>query len=201
MACKRALLTLLAICLPVSAYALPTYKEPPASNYPESTSAVQRTFDQAMQDSSTLAGVPNATSRGYDNRPKLKAVPNALDRMGKDFTNFADDVGGARQSMDTKKGDFPRRTLKTYSVDPGPDMIIPQTAISVNDPVYEDVIIPPTNSRSVTRPTSRPVSTTAPVPTMSYEEPVITSNGDGKTGFMYRKIDQRRALTTPAITR
>lgn len=135
MAWYRVSMALIAICLPVSAQAAIEFDNVSAEKYPESTSVVQRLYDDAMQASSTLAGAPNATARSTQTK-RLKIAPNAIDRNAKAFMDFTADIGGARKAFATEKNGMPRHTLETLSQ----RMKAPKTPILLDKSAPEIVI-------------------------------------------------------------
>lgn len=226
MAWSRASLLLLALTIPTTAQALPTYKEPAPEAYKESTSVIQRAWDDVMQTVSTIAGAPNATTRDDKDAPRLKIKPTAADRAAKDTLDFAADVGGARGAYKSEEPGFPRRPLITLSErntasNPAPIVINNTTA----QPISIQATVP------IQAPTSAPINITAaqPAPTLepinittepsapvintnngplimgsAMEEPVTQDvqkavENEEVNSFFYNQIDQSKTLTTPMI--
>ena len=226
---SRLPLILVALCLPATAYALPTYKEPPVSAYPESTSTVQRIYDEIKQRASTVAGAPNAPSRGTD-APRLRVAPNAIDSTTQKVLSELDDVGGARQAYKTEQKGLPRRTYKTVNeilaekrTSSAPQIIddaqkeIPaapqiidgaQKEISGAPQIIEGKALQPiqlkTPPQIPTLPTilrtARPLIKGSAIPSAPAQIPVIRSAPQThRSGFMFRSIDQGETLTTPML--
>jgi len=219
-------LALLIISIPLSANA--RYLDQPKENYKESTSVVQRLYDSTMKASSTMAGAPNATTRGTD-APRLKIAPNAIDRTSKEILDFSDDIGGARQAFKTEKNGLPRRPLKLISekqskkIEP---VIITEKKPAKLVPVKKEIklkskMIHTLNKGKSPIPTHNNFNAQKTNHTLNKDKNVIPTHSNfnaqrakstyskkanqpvihenNSNDFLYRKIDQSKTLTTPSI--
>ena len=132
-----------------------------------------------MQTVSTIAGAPNATTRGDKNAPRLKIKPTAADRAAKDILDFTADVGGARGAYKSEKPGFPRHPIVTLSEhnrakNPAPIVInnTKQAPINITAPapVFAPVNTPPTKLapalKSISITTAKPAPTMEVIPTL-----------------------------------
>lgn len=190
MALTRISLALLAVCLPVSAQAAITYKEPPKSSYPETTSVVQRVWNSAMDASSSMAGVPNGHRRGTE-KERLKNQPMALERAATATLDASNSLGGARQAFNTE-GDLPRRSLKTMNekLSSGPIHIqsAPNSAPMIKGVGDWSASAPAMNA---------PANSTPPVIMGANNAPPMIMGTKSAPG----SIDQSKTLTTPILRR
>jgi len=175
---------------------------------------VEKPYNEAMRLSAIGAGNPNAMTRGQDNAPRLRNVPNMADRVTTKMLNGAGDLAGQSGVNNPTAPGLPRRTsVSSRDVDKTASSNYrgqPLATLST----YDQPIPVPTQASAPTSfgqplpltgaPAADPYNVAPPV--IYGANDTLPNNAAPQTPpvktvapFVYKKIDHSQGMTTPRL--